>query len=484
MKKWFLNLEKEKKGFFLTCLLSFAILLLFLTIRLSLDNYPVLAIVISLFFCFIFSILFVIFLVVYIIDYKEKEKKARILQEAAKRLKSKQSAEMGKSQDLNTNSSPAKIANKKPTIEELRLAKSLSRINKIIDDFLILEGDKTLNKILEKFYENNKDISFEYYSAPMKENDYSEVKPNYKFSDLSHIDPERLKKIIFSMTIVYNSYANDKDRFKNVYFGHYVNHFFSIDYRMRHTSAKEKIKGLYQDLITNGIFSIKTEEQSFFTYMNEFYRKQRFRNFNRLSMEYGIKKNSSYDDAIQTLIEKNIGEKEKEFYIALKKLKEDNSKCFYECILDSKLCINKYYEKKHRHIYLDILTDEPDELISNNLTINDVDMMNGFEFEKFIADIFSKMGFTTTVTKSSNDQGIDVIAKKNGITIAIQAKCYTGVVGNHAIMEAFAGMTYYNADRCLVVTNSKFTKSAKDLAKRNGVELWDRNKLIDVIGDL
>ena len=114
--------------------------------------------------------------------------------------------------------------------------------------------------------------------------------------------------------------------------------------------------------------------------------------------------------------------------------------------------------------------DESESLIS----LSEIDIMTGGEFENFIANWFNNMGYTTKITKASGDQGIDVLARKHNFTIAIQAKCYSGVVGNHAIMEAVAGMKYYNADKCMVITNRTFTKSAVDLAKANNVELWDR----------
>ena len=65
--------------------------------------------------------------------------------------------------------------------------------------------------------------------------------------------------------------------------------------------------------------------------------------------------------------------------------------------------------------------------------------VTGFEFEVLIANLFYSMKFTTQLTKASGDQGIDVIAEKNGIKYGIQAKCYSGSVGNSAIQEAVAG---------------------------------------------
>ena len=107
--------------------------------------------------------------------------------------------------------------------------------------------------------------------------------------------------------------------------------------------------------------------------------------------------------------------------------------------------------------------------------------MTGSEFETFIADLFSKKGYTTTVTKASGDQGIDVIAERNDTKIGIQVKCYSGTVGNSAIQEAVAGKSFYSCDKAMVITNSSFTSSAIDLAQANDVILWDREILKDNI---
>ena len=95
-----------------------------------------------------------------------------------------------------------------------------------------------------------------------------------------------------------------------------------------------------------------------------------------------------------------------------------------------------------------------------------------------------KLNFTCENTKTTGDQGVDIIAMKDNNKIAIQAKCYSQPVGNHAIMEAIAGMKYYKANQCMVITNSTFTKAAKDLATANGVILWDRKILIEKLKEL
>lgn len=118
----------------------------------------------------------------------------------------------------------------------------------------------------------------------------------------------------------------------------------------------------------------------------------------------------------------------------------------------------------------------------NQHEVIDYDNMNGHQFEYFCSNILSKNGFeNVNVTKGSGDQGIDIIAYKDGIKYGIQCKCYSSDVGNKAVQEAFSGKVFYNCHIAAVLTNRFFTKSAIELSKKNGVVLWDRNKLNDFI---
>lgn len=106
------------------------------------------------------------------------------------------------------------------------------------------------------------------------------------------------------------------------------------------------------------------------------------------------------------------------------------------------------------------------------------DTMDGHAFEYYCADLLSKNGYDNVeVTQGSGDQGIDIIAFKEGIKYGIQCKCYSHSIGNKAVQEAFSGKTYYGCHVAAVLTNQYFTKSAKQLAASNKVILWDRDKL-------
>lgn len=141
--------------------------------------------------------------------------------------------------------------------------------------------------------------------------------------------------------------------------------------------------------------------------------------------------------------------------------------------------IIKEIEKKQ---YVDILLDNSRSHESKKYTIIDTYNMNPYDFEELIAKVFCVMGYNAFTTKKSGDQGVDVIAKKGISTIAIQTKCYPNtVVGNSAIQEVVAGMSFYKATESYVITNSSFTKSAIELASANNVTLWDRDVLTKML---
>lgn len=111
--------------------------------------------------------------------------------------------------------------------------------------------------------------------------------------------------------------------------------------------------------------------------------------------------------------------------------------------------------------------------------ITNIDSMNGYEFEHFCAKVLQINGFCNiNVTKASSDQGVDIIALKDGIRCAVQCKRYSNNVGNKAVQEVIAGMQYYNCSIGIVMTNNYFTQSAKELANRAEIILWDRNFLL------
>lgn len=110
------------------------------------------------------------------------------------------------------------------------------------------------------------------------------------------------------------------------------------------------------------------------------------------------------------------------------------------------------------------------------------DLMEGHHFESWCADLLRKNGYNNVqVTPGSGDQGIDVLAEKNGVKFAIQCKCYSSDLGNTPVQEAHAGKDFYNCDVAVVMTNQHFTKGARDLAEKTRTRLWDRETLRNML---
>lgn len=102
------------------------------------------------------------------------------------------------------------------------------------------------------------------------------------------------------------------------------------------------------------------------------------------------------------------------------------------------------------------------------------------EYEQFITKALENHGWDARQTATTGDQGIDVIAKKNGIKMVIQCKLYSQPVGNAAIQEAISGKVFEQADLAAVVSNATFTKSAQQLATSAGVLLLHHEQLSEL----
>jgi hypothetical protein len=109
----------------------------------------------------------------------------------------------------------------------------------------------------------------------------------------------------------------------------------------------------------------------------------------------------------------------------------------------------------------------------NQLQLVDWRSLRGTDFERFLVDVFEALGYTVQTTKASGDQGVDLIATKAGRRIAVQAKGYSNSVGTSAVQEVVAGRGCYRCDACAVITNSHFTRGAKDCAHANHCQLVD-----------
>jgi restriction endonuclease Mrr len=107
--------------------------------------------------------------------------------------------------------------------------------------------------------------------------------------------------------------------------------------------------------------------------------------------------------------------------------------------------------------------------------------MSGPEFEAYLARLLEAHGAVKVRgTPATGDQGADLLLEFKGRQIVLQAKRYSGAVGNKAVQETASAVAYYGAHEGWVVTNARFTKSARQLAQRTRVRLIDGIALADL----
>lgn len=113
------------------------------------------------------------------------------------------------------------------------------------------------------------------------------------------------------------------------------------------------------------------------------------------------------------------------------------------------------------------------------------DDMEGREFENYCAELLEAKGFENVeTTPGSHDFGIDILADRDGISYAIQCKCYSDTVGVKAIQEAYAGRDYYDAMIGVVMTNQGFSKDAITFADKLNIVLWDGDYVMKLIHEV
>jgi len=95
------------------------------------------------------------------------------------------------------------------------------------------------------------------------------------------------------------------------------------------------------------------------------------------------------------------------------------------------------------------------------LQLADVDNMSGEQFERYVNELLKAQGLKTEMTPARNDYGVDIVAKRNGVRIAVQCKRYGENITRGAVSDVVAGKHYYNCSQAMVVTNRRFRQGAR-----------------------
>lgn len=106
-----------------------------------------------------------------------------------------------------------------------------------------------------------------------------------------------------------------------------------------------------------------------------------------------------------------------------------------------------------------------------------IDAMDGLAFEGYVAARLRRAGWRVTFTPPVGDYGVDLIAEKDGHSVAVQCKRYGKSVGVAAVQQVVSGARHHGCARSIVVTNQEFTRAARQLAHTHGCQLIGRKVL-------
>jgi len=107
----------------------------------------------------------------------------------------------------------------------------------------------------------------------------------------------------------------------------------------------------------------------------------------------------------------------------------------------------------------------------------EIDGMSGVEFEGYVAARLRRAGWQVRFTPAVGDYGVDLIAEKDGKSVAIQCKRHGNSVGVAAVQQVVSGARHHGCTKSIVVSNQEFTQAAKQLAFTHGCQLIGRKAL-------
>jgi restriction system protein len=106
-----------------------------------------------------------------------------------------------------------------------------------------------------------------------------------------------------------------------------------------------------------------------------------------------------------------------------------------------------------------------------------IDAMTGTDFEDYVAARLERSGWQVSFTPGSGDYGVDLIARRDDKSVAVQCKRLGKPVGVAAVQQVVAGARHHDCTKSIVISNQEFTDAAKKLAFTHNCQLIGRRAL-------
>lgn len=114
--------------------------------------------------------------------------------------------------------------------------------------------------------------------------------------------------------------------------------------------------------------------------------------------------------------------------------------------------------------------------------LGDLLVLTPAEFEATVAGLLRSSGFRRlSLSGGPADLGADIVGvDRRGRSVVVQCKRHApGIaVGSPVVQGLLGALTHHGADRGILVTTSRFTAPAAELAQAHGIELIDGESLV------
>ena len=111
-----------------------------------------------------------------------------------------------------------------------------------------------------------------------------------------------------------------------------------------------------------------------------------------------------------------------------------------------------------------------------------VDQMTQKQFGNYVSSYFEHSGYTMSLVRQDEATGTALLAVKKGRERFIFAKRSLGGVSDEEVANALDLARTATAGEVQIITNSLLSRSKDEQVKKQGVTVWDREKLIPYMG--
>lgn len=106
--------------------------------------------------------------------------------------------------------------------------------------------------------------------------------------------------------------------------------------------------------------------------------------------------------------------------------------------------------------------------------------LKGTKFERALARLYTKMGYSVSQTKGSGDEGIDLILSKEGKKTAVQCKGHKKSIGVSAVRDLYGAMMHFGADSAILACPAGFTKGVRKFVINKPIQLLSTTDFVEM----